>query len=174
MKYYRWSRPILFLLIGGLMLIFGTTGGSDDKPAGKKTAKSGDFTGEILPVFYVSDLRKSLTFYKNLGFRLADSYEYFESGEDTIWTTEPAPYYLEMEAKGQKFALHHIGKNDTLKVGGMRHYFGVRDVDAHYKLVVDNGVAASEIYDRPWMRMFSVKDPDNHVLLFFTRPDSLE
>lgn len=133
-----------------------------------------EFSGEYLPVFYVSDSRESVDFYGKLGFRVNSYYDY-EAGKDVeVWTKQSPPIYIEMLAADFKFALHLTPEDQELVVGGMRHYFGVADVDAHREFVTGNGITASKIYDRPWMRMFYVRDPDGHVLFFFTRPEDAE
>ncbi len=172
MKYHKSFQVIRLLLVAGFLVLQSTVGLTDDKAGNGEVAKVAEFTGEILPVFYVSDSRKSLTFYQNLGFRVDNFYDYDAGEEVGTWQKESPPIYAQMDAGGQKFALHLIPENDSLKVDGMKHYFGVSDVDAHHKLVVDNGISASKIYDRPWMRMFYVEDPDGHIIFFFTRPDS--
>jgi uncharacterized glyoxalase superfamily protein PhnB len=131
------------------------------------------FTGEILPVFYARDVLKSVDFYsRQLGFQLNHFHDY-ESGESVpTWDKPNPPIYAELDAGGQKFAIHRASVPESLTVSGMRHYFGVRDVDQHYRSVKRNGVDVGELLDRPWMRMFSVVDPDGHRIFFFTRPES--
>lgn len=134
----------------------------------------GNFTGEILPVFYTSNSIRSQEFYTKVGFELIDYFDY-ELGESvTEWTKSEQPIYLTMAFGTKVFGIHLIKESDSLIVGGMIHYFGVENVDIHYKIVVSNGIDASDIVDRPWMRMFYVKDPDGHILYFFTRPNDWE
>lgn len=129
----------------------------------------GDFTGEILPVFYVRNLPASVVFYQKLRFRFDHYYDHHTGGSISEWKYDDSPLYAEMWSGEHRFALHQASAPDSLVVGGMRHYFGVRDVDAHYAKVKGNGIKASDIVDRPWMRMFTVTDPDGHVLYFQTR-----
>ena len=130
------------------------------------------FTGEILPVFYVSDSRVSENFYRRLGFEVTYYHDYETGQALTVWTKAEPPIYIEMKAGELRFAIHLITEGDLLAVDGMKHYFGVRDVDVHHRNVIENGIPAGEIYDRPWMRMFTVTDPDGHALYFFTRPET--
>jgi uncharacterized glyoxalase superfamily protein PhnB len=145
------------------------------KPQGSELKKSfGDFTSEILPVFYVTNSLKSVEFYQLLGFEFNHFHDY-DTGESVKeWKKDTMPIYAQMSSGDQKFAIHLIRETDTLKVDGMRHYFGVKDVDKHYKTVKENGTEVSQMYDRPWMRMFYVTDPDGHVIFFFTRPETIE
>ena len=130
------------------------------------------FTGEVLPVFYVKDVVKSVAFYRDLlGFDHHDYYDY-EAGKDVKeWTKDTPAIYAEMSSGEQLFALHLPNNTDSLVVGGMIHYFGVKDVLQHYQLLKDRGVRVGKIYERPWMTMFSVVDPDGHRIFFFTRPE---
>ena len=54
----------------------------------------GDFTGEILPVFYVSDSRVSEDFYRRLGFTVTSYYDYDAGESVTEWTKETLPIYI--------------------------------------------------------------------------------
>lgn len=169
------SRTItisLLVVILSAAPLFTTGIGSENGRGAPDTDKAfGDFTGEILPVFYVSNSRESVSFYEKLGFRVS-YYHNYDTGEHLAeWNKKTPPIYVEMKSGSQKFALHLIGENDTLEVDGTKHYFGVRDVGVHHTLVLRNGISASKIYDRPWMRLFYVQDPDGHVLFFFTRPE---
>jgi hypothetical protein len=134
-------------------------------------AEHGTFTGELLPVFFVRDVLVSVAFYRAAGFELRHFFDY-DSGEQVPeWTkSEPAIWAL-MAAESFEFALHRTVNPDELVVGGMRHYFLVEDVDTHRRGVVARGIDAGDLIDRPWMRFFSVTDPDGHELFFGTRPD---
>ena len=129
---------------------------------------SSNFTGVLLPVFYVRDVAKSLAFYKDIcGFdrvRLPGENAKKASGESS--PGEP-PYFVRMQAGEQEFALH-LNDGPNLTVGGVRHYFAVKDVDRHHREVARRGGEPSEIQDLPWMRLFSVTDPDGHLLFFQT------
>jgi catechol 2,3-dioxygenase-like lactoylglutathione lyase family enzyme len=139
---------------------------------GSSSADTVAFTGEILPVFYVRDVLRSADFYsRQLGFQLNHFHDY-DSGESvSTWGKPNPPVYAELEAAGQKFAIHRASTPESLSVSGTSHYFGVGDVDHHCRFVRRNGVETGEFLDRPWMRMFSVLDPDGHRIFFFTRPE---
>jgi len=130
----------------------------------------GDFTGEILPVLYVRNLPASVNFYQQLGFRFDHYFDHHTGDSVNEWKYEDSPLYAEMWAGSARFALHKASSSDSLVVGGARHYFGVTDIDVHYERVKGNGIHVGEIINRPWMRMFSVVDPDGHELYFQTRP----
>lgn len=133
----------------------------------------GDFSGEILPVFYVRDVRRSVAFYHDtLGFDFDHFWNYDKNEPAYVWTDAEPPIYARMGAGDQKFALHLYQGNEKLAASGMLHYFGVSDVDKHHERVQAKVNGLDPLIDRPWMRMFSVKDPDGHCIFFFTRPKS--
>lgn len=128
----------------------------------------GDFTGEMLPVFYVTDVCKSVEFYRDaLGFEFHHFWDYGKSAKVREWGAADPPVYAEMAAGDQKFALHLALEPYELQVGGVIHYFRVRDVDAHHRAVAERGGKPNALVERPWMRMFSVNDPDGHRLFFY-------
>jgi catechol 2,3-dioxygenase-like lactoylglutathione lyase family enzyme len=130
----------------------------------------GGFTGEVLPVFYVTDVRRSVEFYGRLGFEFRHYFDYDEEREVPEWTRAERPIWALFSAGGFEFALHLTQSGDELVVVGNRHYFLVEDIDAHYGMVTGRGIEAGPLIDRPWMRMFEVVDPDGHQLFFGTRP----
>ena len=137
----------------------------------KPVNKHGKLTGEILPVFYVKDVARSVEFYRDkLGFKFNHYYDYEKSKQVTEWKSNEKPIYAQMAAGSQIFALHLYRTPDELNNAGTIHYFEVKDVDAHYKWVTSKGAKPEPLYDRPWMRMFRVIDPDGHVIFFYTRP----
>lgn len=137
-----------------------------------KQKKHGEFTGEILPVFYVRDVIKSVKFYRDkLGFKFNHYWDYENNKPLSEWKSKEKPVYAQMEAGRQKFAIHLFLKEEDLNSGGVIHYFEVKDVDAHYDWIQSRGFQPDSIYVRPWMRMFSVTDPDEHKIFFYTRPE---
>jgi uncharacterized glyoxalase superfamily protein PhnB len=167
-------NDVALLTVVALTLLAASVIAQDDKttpPAPAPAAEFGEFTGEILPVFYVLDVREAVAFYRRLGFRFNHFYDHHGGGSVTEWTFDDAPLYAEVASGDHLFALHKAADPDALAVNGMRHYFGVTDVDRHREQVVGTGIEAGEMIDRPWMRMFSVHDPDGHELFFFTRPE---
>lgn len=129
------------------------------------------FTGEMLPVFYVRDVERSVKFYRDiLGFEFHHFWDYGQSKEVRQWAAAGSPVYAEMAAGDLKFALHLAQQPYELQVGGVVHYFHVRDVDAHHRRVAQQGGEPSGLVERPWMRMFSVTDPDGHRFFFYSPP----
>lgn len=161
-RFYSYSMMtvVIFSLIG--------FGSQDDTSL--QTPHS-NFTGEILTVLYVKDLRKSVVFYTDvLGFRFDHYYDHHNEGSTIDWSYDDSPIYAEMWAGPSRFALHLAKKDYEKRVGGSIHYFSVKDVNAHHKAVTERGGKPNEIIDRPWMRMFSINDPDGHRLFIQTRP----
>jgi len=124
-------------------------------------------------VFFVSDVRASVVFYKDvLGFEFHHYWDY-EANEPVVqWNSQEPPMYARLSAADQVFALHLARSAYERRVGGMIHYFRVENVDAHHRLVKKRGGEPSELVDRSWMRMFSIVDPDGHRLFFQTPPQS--
>lgn len=141
-------------------------------PAGFEEAP---FDGEILPVFYVRDVLRSVAFYvDSLGFVCDHYFDHINGGSVTKWTYDEPPLYAEMRAGQQKFALHRTSNPDSLIVGGTRTYFGVTDVREHRRVVTSKGLRVGDLIERPWMNMYRVVDPDGHELYIFTRPPENE
>ena len=131
---------------------------------------SENFTGVILPVFFVKDTLASLHFYRDLcGFTLKSFYDSELGSEVTEWHKTELPTFIRLAAADQEFALH-LNNGKFSSIGGNLHYFEVRDVDSQYRMIAERGGRPSEIADLPWMRLFSVTDPDGHKL-FFQTPD---
>ncbi len=119
--------------------------------------RHGQFTGNIKPVIYVSDVEKSAPFYRDvLGFVL-----------DGFAGDEADPYYAEMLAGPTKFGIHEpTMSGDELRIGQQRLYFRVQDLNAHRRYVESRGVEVKEIFQRSWMDYFLVKDLDGNVVVF--------
>jgi lactoylglutathione lyase len=128
----------------------------------------GDFTGKILPVFFVTDVLRSVDFYLALGFEFRHFFDYAAGEKVQEWLSDEPPIWALMSAGPQTFALHRVPDSVDLVVGGMRHYFLMPDVDRHYERVQALGIETGELADRPWMKMFSVTDPDGHLIFFGT------
>jgi predicted enzyme related to lactoylglutathione lyase len=118
----------------------------------------GEFTGEIKPVLYVTDVKKSAPFYRDvLGFEF--------KGFATL--TDGTPYYAEMVAGKLKFGLHEpTAPEHEARVGKQRLYFRVRDLSAHWTRVAAWGGEPGEIKETKWMDMFTVRDADGHEIVF--------
>ena len=129
---------------------------------------STNFTGVLLPVFYVSDVARSLEFYRDIcGFDRVQLPEESKREANGGSSSGEPPYFVRMQAGTQEFALH-LSDAPNLTMGGVRHYFAVKDVDLHHEEVRRRGGDPTQVQDLPWMRLFSVTDPDGHVLFFQT------
>jgi catechol 2,3-dioxygenase-like lactoylglutathione lyase family enzyme len=126
-------------------------------------------TGEVLPVFYVADVKASVELYRKLGFTFHHYWDYDAAAPVQEWSGEEPPVYAEMSAGPLTVAIH-LGEELGDSEGKTRHYFRVDDVDAHHARLSERGIDVGEIHDLPWMRLFSVRDPDGHLLSFFTPP----
>ena len=128
----------------------------------------GSFTGELLPVFSVTDVPRSVAFYEAAGFRFNHFFDYSTGEQVQEWLHDEPPIWALMSAESQTFALHRVPSGTDLVVGGMRHYFLMEDVDRHHELVRLGGIEPGPLTDRPWMTYFSVQDPDGHLIFFGT------
>ena len=157
-----------------LCLMIANISRSDELPV-ENDQQPSQFTGELLPVFYVTDVMKSLHFYRDiLGFEFHHFYDYDKGEQVKTWEKDTPPKWALMSAGDQEFALH-LGKTEyELRVGGVLHYFRVTDVRVHYDMVKQHDIEMSELIERPWMLMFWVIDPDGHKLFIQTPPEEAE
>lgn len=137
-------------------------GDNDDETIGSA------FTGEILTLLFVTDVRKSVAFYKALGFDHDYYYDYQEDAYRREWRQPYRPEYAEMIRGRIRIGLTTADESDHVYGGGVRHYFIVEDVNGHYAMAKKNGIVAEpdEVEERPWMDFFTVSDPDNHQIVF--------
>jgi predicted enzyme related to lactoylglutathione lyase len=117
----------------------------------------GDFTGEIKPVIYVRDVEKSAPFYRDvLGF-----------GFLGFANSKGEPYYAELVAADRKFGLHEpLSPAQEDRVGHIRLYFRVRDLEQHRSRILAHGGEPGEIRKTDWMDMFTVIDADGNEIVF--------
>ncbi len=129
------------------------------------------FTGETLTLLFVSDVRRSVGFYKSLGFVHDYYYDYEREIPVIEWVETYPPEYAEMIQGQIRVGLTTADEPEQVYGGGVRHYFLVEDVHAHFEMVDRNGIVAEphEIEERPWMNFFTVPDPDNHQIVFGTK-----
>lgn len=164
-----------FHITSGLVLLISSILAGLSQQAGDTSASQSthsDFSGDILAVFYVGDVRKSVDYYtETLGFRFDHFYDHHSGDSVNEWTYEDAPVYAEMWAGPTRFALHLAKTSYEKNVGGMIHYFRVKDVEARYKAVKSRGGNPSDLIDKPWMKMFSITDLDGHRIFFQTPPN---
>ena len=154
------SALLLFLVASG-------TVAADDEDEQPGSA----FTGEVLTQLYVTDVRKSVAFYKALGFR-HDYYYDYETGVSVLeWTQPYPPQYAEMKYGTIRIAMTTPETPDQVLGGGVRHYYLVDDVERHYEMVKKNGVTPvpDEVEVRPWMSFITIPDPDSHQIVLGTK-----
>lgn len=111
-------------------------------------------------LLYVSDLNKTLDFYKKLGFdaKLADDSVRVKMGDFTYCLLDENKTAIKNET----------GK--TPKGLGIYTYVEVEDVDAYFAEIKKNGISPrTEPKTWGWgKREFVVKDPDGYKLVFFS------
>ena len=136
-----------------LIVAFGAFGEAEDDAR----IAHGHFTGEIKPVVYVSDVAKSVPFYRDiLGFDFLG-----------LANADGQPYYAEMSAAGVKFGLHEpTSEGQKAKVGQLRLYFRIENLRDHRSRVLAWGAEPTEIIETDWMDMFIVNDPDGNEIVF--------
>jgi catechol 2,3-dioxygenase-like lactoylglutathione lyase family enzyme len=164
-------RTIATLLALTALLLPASSPRASEQEATAETAaetRVAEFTGELLPVFFVTDVMRSAEFYLALGFEFRHFFDYASGEEVEEWLSDEPPMWALMAAGSQTFALHRIPDSADLVVGGMRHYFLMPDVESHYERVGALGIETGELADRPWMKLFSVTDPDGHLIFFGT------
>ena len=134
-----------------------------------------EFTGEVKPVLYVADVRRSVDFYRGcLGFEFLFFYDFDNRRSVVTWEQPYPPRYAEMAAAGQKFGLHLPGCDASRsRVGRQRLYFRVRNLAAQHGRVSATGIDVGAIVHTAWMDMFDVKDADGHEIVFASTDSSL-
>ncbi|MHC4697884.1 MAG: VOC family protein [Planctomycetota bacterium] len=166
-----WSGDDRLAQSGGMGM---EKGESSEVPPARR-ALHGVFTGDAKVVFYVSDVLKSVEFYRGaLGFTFHHFHDYTLGKSVTKWSREEPPIYAEMSFAGRRFGLHLPQvAGDHGSVGKMKIYFRVKDLDAHHRRVHAWGGRPGTINDKPWMKMFRVTDPDGHQIYFALTEDAV-
>ncbi|MFP4601206.1 MAG: VOC family protein [Persicimonas sp.] len=124
--------------------------------------------GKLQVMLYVSDLERSVEFYRDrLGFGFSG---YWDDATDEVvedWDDVEEPGYAEVTVGEDSVGLH---PDPDFEPGRTRIKisFTVDDVDAIYEAAVADGVVeATEPEDFPWgARMFTITDPDGHEIDF--------
>ena len=116
----------------------------------------------------VSNIDKSLEFYRNVGFRVARTYKNDEG--QVAWA--------DLALQGAEFGLGHIPSNDdpgfrqwvgTPLGAGVIVYFTVPNVDRYHKMAKQaRATIEMPLTDRPYGRMFMLNDPDGYTISFIT------
>lgn len=101
--------------------------------------------------FAVSDMARSIEFYRKLGFQLV------YGGDDTAFSSLKAAEAFVNLVPNPRYEHRWWG----------RVIFRVDDVDAHYRALQAQGLMPEPPRDAPWgERFFHVADPDGHELSF--------
>jgi len=110
---------------------------------------------------FVTNLEKTISFYKSLGFTVANfdkTHAIFKLGDFTI-------RFLDKDAIGKG-----IFEKEALaepKGSGIYIDIEVKKIDEYYKDLKSNGIVSSEPKDWPWgRREFVLRDPDGYKLVF--------
>lgn len=114
----------------------------------------------------VTNIEKSLEFYRSIGFRVAKTYK--DDGGKVAWA--------DLALQGAEFGLGHIPSNDdpsfrawvgTPLGAGVIVYFTVPNVDRYHKLAqAARATIEMPLTDRPYGRMFTLNDPDGYTISF--------
>lgn len=114
----------------------------------------------------VSNIEKSLEFYRSIGFRVARTYK--NDAGVVAWA--------DLALQGAEFGLGHIPSNDdpafrqwvgTPLGAGVIVYFTVPNVDRYHKLAREAGATIEmDLVDRPYGRLFTLNDPDGYTISF--------
>lgn len=159
------SSPAVLTTVALIMFLAGCGAGSSGE-----TPDSG-FTGETLTLLYVTDVRRSVSFYEAIGFELNAFYDYETDTYTRDWKPSYPPGYAEVIQPGIRIGLTTAEEPEQVYGGGVRHYFIVEDVHSHFEMIQKNGIVAvpNEVEVRPWMSFITVPDPDNHQIVFGTK-----
>ncbi len=120
---------------------------------------------KLEPLIYVTDLKKSLDFYIGiLGFKLGNLYPDAENpsyapvfiGENKLMLCQARESNLKFYPSG-------------LSGSGAQFFVQVEDVDLYWNKLFDKTNAVDSIETKSWGdREFTVKDPDNYLITFYT------
>lgn len=112
-------------------------------------------------LLYVSDLKRSSDFYKNLGFEISSKEDYVDTKLDD--------FTLRLLDKNK--AHFKQDSNREPKGVGVFIYVEVDNIDEYFKTLKEKGLSpSSEPRDWPWgNREFALKDPDSYKLIFYQK-----
>jgi catechol 2,3-dioxygenase-like lactoylglutathione lyase family enzyme len=164
-EYMNTKSKLIVSIVLFLVTFFVLAKNKDTVSVGSK------FTGETLTLLYVSDVRRSVAFYKSLGFVHDYYYDYQKEIYVRDWSETYPPEYAEMIQEEIRVGLTTADEPEQVFGGGVRHYFLVEDAHTHFEMIDGNGIVAvpHEVEERPWMNFFTVPDPDNHQIVFGTK-----
>jgi len=131
------------------------------------------FKGPIGVLLYVNDVRRSVNFYRSLGFSFKGYWDFNHHRVTADWEGPGEPGYAEVTVGDVGVGLHAQDKSDGAKhdpasVSAAEHHLQIDDPDAFHRLLVAKGCKPTEPADMPWgWRMLSVNDPDGHRWNFY-------
>jgi catechol 2,3-dioxygenase-like lactoylglutathione lyase family enzyme len=115
----------------------------------------------ITPLLYVEDMIESLAFYQVLGFDIEQRMP--EEGDPTWAYMVCGSVHLMLQETEEKLASQRMERE--LEQDLVLH-MGHEDVIEFYGVLVEHGVAVSEISDSD-LPEFTLQDPDGYTLVFF-------
>ena len=86
-------------------------------------------TGEQLTVLYVQDVRKSVAYYRALGFGFDHYYDYRGRTYTREWTRAYPPDWGQVSEDLVRIGLTTVASDDQVYGGGARHYFIINDLE---------------------------------------------
>jgi predicted enzyme related to lactoylglutathione lyase len=163
-----------FIVMGALVSCSGDTTPATtiaDKPSSVETTPTtdGTFTGKNLFAIFVTDLKVSAEFYRDiLGFEFIGYLHPVSLIYQQEWTDqERSPVYAAFKAGEQKFGLAVPQRAlQEAWVATGRYFFQVNDLEAHRKRIADTGTSLSPIMNSPLLQRFYVPDPDGLQIYF--------
>ncbi len=122
------------------------------------------YEGHVTALLYVSDLRRSVAFYRDqLGFHFTGYWDPVHRRVKDDYESANDPAYAGMNVGESHIGLH---ADPEFSPGRPRVelHVPVADADAVHQVLTERGVQATEPQDEPWgSRVFSVTDPDGHA-----------
>ena len=116
-------------------------------------------------MLYVTDVKKSATFYKTLGFSEREVDKEFAAVRLGAFEIH---FHDKNAVPGSYFRKESLAEP---KGAGLYIYVEVTNIDAYYRAVIDKGIITStEPRDWPWgNREFVLRDPDKYKLVFYEK-----
>jgi uncharacterized glyoxalase superfamily protein PhnB len=135
------------------------------------------FKGPIGVMLYVGDVRRSVDFYRSLGFGLKGYWDVANRRASSDWEGPGAPAYAEVVvadvsvgllAREQAATAHPEAVPKMSVPPSAEHHLQVDDPDAFHRLLTAKGHKPSEPAETPWgWRMLTLSDPDGHRWNFY-------
>jgi predicted enzyme related to lactoylglutathione lyase len=139
-----------------------------EKGSSEDPELSSVFTGQLIFPIYVSDVRRSAEFYRDVfGFEFLGYYDYDRNAYVCVWSDSIPPTYAGFRAGDQTFGLHKpANESQETCIGCGRYYFRVHDLEEHHERISALGVEISRIHSSALLTRFFVRDPDGTLVFF--------